>query len=242
MSDKNDSALARFAVPGLTGLVGGVLGAAAMLYSGLGPSGDNVRDYLLANPEVLPEAFEKLQEREVAGRLAAAGDDLETPFPGAVLGNPEGSITLVEFSDYACGFCRSSAQDVAALVKANPDLRVVLREYPILSEQSVEAARMALAAAQQGKFAAFHMAMFEAGRPSPETIEQAARKAGLDLDAARAAIATGELDKELQKNTAIAQSLGIDGTPGWIAGEQLIVGGVGPDALGELIEDARTEG
>lgn len=242
MSDQQSSAFARFAVPGLTGLVGGALGAAAVLFSGVGPSGGNVREYLLANPEVLPEAFEKLQEKEIAARLANAGDDLETPFPGAVLGNPEGTVTLVEFSDYACGFCRSSAKDIAALIKANPDLRVVLREYPILSEQSVEAARMALAAAQQGKFEAFHMAMFEAGRPSPETIEQAATTAGVDLAAARAMIATGELDKELQKNNAIAQSLGIDGTPGWIAGEQLIVGGVGREALAALIEDARSDG
>lgn len=242
MSDNEQGALARFAVPGLTGLVGGAIGAAAVIFSGVVPQGHGVRDYLLSNPEVLPEAFEKLQEKETQARLAPMSGDLESPFPGAVLGNPEGTVTLVEFSDYACGFCRSSAKDIAGLIEQNPDLRVVLREYPILSEQSLEAARMALAAAQQGKFEAFHIAMFETGRPSPETIEQAATAAGVDLAAARAVIATGELDKELQKNSQMAQALGIDGTPGWIAGEKLIVGGVGRDALAELIDEARTAG
>ena len=241
MSENNKNGMARFVVPGLVGLIGGAAGAAAVVASGVG-QGDNVRDYLLSNPEVLPEAIEKLQEKEMQARLDPVSDDLETPFPGAVLGNPEGTLTLVEFSDYACGFCRSSVKDVASLIKDNPDLKVVLREYPILSEQSIEAARMALAAAQQGKFEAFHFAMVEAGRPSPETIEQAARKAEVDLAVARAAIESGELDKELQQNSAIAQSLGIDGTPGWIAGDQLIVGGVGPEALAEFIAEAREAG
>ena len=239
MSEKNQGAFARFAVPGLTGLVGGALGAAAILFSGIGPAGGNVREYLLANPEVLPEAFEKLQEKESQARLASVGADLEEPFPGAVLGNPEGSVTLVEFSDYACGYCRSSAADVARLIEENADLKVVLREYPILSEQSADAARMALAAAQQGKFQAFHMAMFETGRPSPETIEQAATKAGVDLNVARAAIAAGNFDQEFEKNSAFAQALGMDGTPGWVAGDQLVIGGVGHEALSELIAEAR---
>src|SRR5690606_28198833 len=96
--------------------------------------------------------------------------------------------TLVEFSDYACTFCRQSLKDVDTLIAGNPDLRVVIREYPILRPESIDAARMALAAAQQGKYRAFHDAMFELGPPSEQSIEAAARKAGLDLQQANAAI------------------------------------------------------
>src|SRR5690606_23408943 len=152
------------------------------------------RAYLLSNPEVLPEAMDVLQQRELVARIEPLRNDLEAPFPGAVLGNPSGSVTLVEFSDYACTYCRQSRDDVDALIAANPDLKVVIREYPILRPESLDAARMALAAAQQGKYAAFHDAMFRLGPPSAETIEAAARQAGVDLALARATIGSGARD------------------------------------------------
>ena len=197
------------------------------------------RAYLLANPEILPEAIEVLQRREQQARIAPMRGELETPFPGAVLGNPAGSVTLVEFSDYACTYCRQSVADVAALIAANPDLRVIIREFPILSPESLDAARMALAAAQQGKFARFHEAMYRLGPPSAETIEAAAREAGLDLAAARSAIGRGTFDPHLQVNAGLAQRLGLTGTPGWVAGDQTFNGAVGQQALGEAIEEAR---
>jgi hypothetical protein len=126
-----------------------------------------VRDYILAHPEILPEAMENLRERETGKQLEAVAGKLETPFPGAVLGNPQGKVTLVEFTDFACTYCRASVADVEALIAANPDLKVVVRELPILSPQSADAARMGLAAAEQGKYPAFHKAMFAAGRPDP---------------------------------------------------------------------------
>ena len=179
-------------------LAGGFAGAAMWTLTGFGDSA--TRAYLLANPEVLPEAIDVLQRREQQARIAPLRGELETPFPGAVLGNPAGSVTLVEFSDYACTFCRQSVADVAALIAANPDLRVVIREYPILSPESLDAARMALAAAQQGKFARFHEAMYRFGPPSSESIEAAAREAGVDLAAARSAIERGAFDLHLQAN------------------------------------------
>jgi protein-disulfide isomerase len=148
-------------------------------------------------------------------------------------------VTLIEFSDYACGYCRQSVADVQQLIAANPDLRVVIREYPILSPQSADAARMSLAAAQQGKYAAFHEAMFRLGPPSAETIDRAAKEAGLDLAAARATIASGALDSFLQTNMELANRLGISGTPGWVVGDKIIDGAVGSTALGEAIEEAR---
>jgi len=221
----------------LVALAGGFGGAALWQYSGLG--GDGTRAYLLANPEVLPEAMQVLQQRDMVARIEPLRDELEQPFPGAVLGNPQGSVTLVEFSDYACSFCRQSLADVAALIAADPQLRVVVREYPILSEGSADAARMALAAAEQGRYAQFHDAMFAADGPSPENIAAAARTAGVDLDRARAAIARGEYEAQLQNNVFLAQSMGFSGTPSWIVGNRVLNGAIGRAAIAEAIAEAR---
>lgn len=198
-----------------------------------------VRNYILEHPEILPQAMERLQARENGKQVASAGDALSTPFPGAVLGNPNGSVTLVEFTDYACGYCRTSVPEVEALIAANPDLKVVIRELPILSPASADAARWSLAAAEQGKFEAFHKAMFAAGRPSAETIEAAATRAGLDLDRARKVIAEPRVAAEIDQNLNFARQLRIDGTPSWVIGEQLMAGAVGQKVLQDAIDAAK---
>lgn len=218
-------------------LAAGFAGSALWDFSGLGDR--STRAYLLANPEVLPEAMDVLQQREQVARIEPLRSELERPFPGAVLGNPSGSVTLVEFSDYACTYCRQSVADIAALVAENPDLKVVMREYPILSPESIDAARMALAAAQQGKYARFHDAMFRLGPPTPEVIEAAAKEAGIDLALAKTAIDSGMFDAQLRANAALASQLGITGTPGWIIGNQALNGAVGRQAIHEAIEAAR---
>ncbi|HEX4849054.1 MAG TPA: DsbA family protein [Novosphingobium sp.] len=198
-----------------------------------------VREYILANPEILPEAMENLQKKQASQQLGAVGDKLEEPFPGAVLGNPNGTVTLVEFTDYACGYCRKSVPDVDALIAENPDLRVVVRELPIIAPTSPDAARWALAAAEQGKFPAFHKAMFAAGRTDAASIEAAARAAGLDLDRARKFVAQPQVQAELARNLEMARQLGIDGTPSWVAGDQLLAGAVGKAELGKAVAAAR---
>lgn len=218
-------------------LLGGFAGAAAWDLSGLG--GHATRDYLYAHPEVLPEAINRYQVQQRQAQIAPVRDQLQNPFPGAVLGNPQGKLTLVEFTDYACTYCRQSVADVQQLIASNPDLRVVIREYPILRPESVDAARMGLAAAQQGKFAAFHAAMYALGPPSKVTIEQAARQSGVDLAAADKAIAGGIYDSFLQANIALANRIGIDGTPGWVIGDRIIDGAVGSAALHDAIAEAR---
>ena len=218
-------------------LAAGFAGAALWDTTGLG--GKSTRDYLLANPEILPEAMQVLQQREQLARIEPLRGEIETPFPGAVLGNPAGSVTLVEFTDYACTYCRQSVADVAALVAADPELKVVIREYPILAPESVDAARMALAAAQQGRYAQFHDAMFRLGPPSTQAIEAAAAEAGVDLARARAAIATGVFDDQLQANAQLAAQLGLSGTPGWVIGDRALNGAVGAQELGAAIEEAR---
>jgi protein-disulfide isomerase len=218
-------------------LAAGFAGSGLWDLSGLGDRA--MRAYLLANPEVLPEAMDVLQQREQLARIEPLRGELERPFPGAVLGNPSGTVTLVEFSDYACTYCRQSVADIAALIAAHPDLKVVVREYPILSPESVDAARMALAAAQQGKYVRFHDAMYRLGPPTAGVIAAAAQEAGVDVRLAQAAIDSGQFDDQLRANGALASQLGISGTPGWVIGDRSFNGAVGREALGEAIEAAR---
>ena len=194
-----------------------------------------VRDYILAHPEILPEAMNRLQANGAAKQIAAQRDRIETPFAGAVLGNPQGTITLVQFTDYACTYCRQSVGDIAALVAAHPDLRVVVRELPILSRESEQAARMALSAARQGRYAAFHEAMFAGEKPAAGTIAAAASKAGVDGRMA----ASAEVTNELAGNVALAKELGITGTPAWVVGDKLLIGAVGRQALESAIAETR---
>jgi len=226
----------RLMATAIVALAGGFAGAGLWDFSGLG--GRATQDYLMANPEVLPAAMDVLHAREMAAKIEPMRGELEQPFPGAVLGNPQGTVTLVEFTDYACGYCRQSIPDLTALIAENPQLRVVIREYPILSAGSADAARMALAAAAQGRFSQFHAAMFALDGPSPANIDAAAHTAGVDLVAARAAIAHGDYEGQLQNNVFLAQNLGISGTPGWVVGNSVLDGAVGKVKIAEAIAQA----
>ncbi len=197
-----------------------------------------VENYLLENPEILPKAMERLQAKQASAQIETVGDDLEKPYPGMTLGNPNGKIVLVEFSDYACTYCRRSVSDVEALVARFPDLKVVVREMPILSPESAAAAKMAMAAAQQGKFAAFHKAMFAAGRVNGDSIEAAARVAGLDLSRAQQTLSDPASQAELARNVDMARQLGFEGTPSWVVGDQAASGAIGRDDLAKMIEAA----
>lgn len=227
--------MARLLSTALVALVCGFLGAWLFAASGLG--GGATRAWLLEHPEVLPQMAERLQAREAQQRLAGIADEVARPFPGAVLGNPNGTVTLVEFSDYGCTFCRQSVADVSALIAANPDLKVVLREWPIF-EGSERAARMALAAARQGKYAAFHDAMFAAGPPSEATIVRAAAAAGVDLAAAQAFASSPEAQFEIDRTREHASKLGFEGTPSWVVGDQVFSGAVGRERLAEAVAAA----
>ncbi len=225
-----------FLLTALVALVAGFGGAALWSFSGLGHH--QTRAYLLENPELLPQMAENYQRKQGEERLASVEGEVVAPFPGAVLGNPGGSVTLVKFTDYGCTYCRISRPHVEQLIAHNPELKVVIREWPIF-EGSDAASRMALAAARQGKFAQFHRAMFDRGPPSLPAIEAAARDAGLDMDAARAFASSQEADRELAQNMTIARQLGFSGTPSWVVGGQLFEGAVGPETLQEAIDAAR---
>ncbi len=219
-------------------LVFGFLGAA--LWSFFGLADNRTRDYLISNPDILPLMAEAYQEQEASERLAQIRDEAVSQFGAAVLGNPDGTRVLVEFTDYNCPYCEASFGDVERLVAENPDLKVIMREWPIF-EGSEPAARIALAAALQGKYDAFHRAMFANAPTTPENIEKAAKEAGLDWEKAQQDAMSDPISIEIAQNMAIAQQLGFTGTPAWIAGNRAINGAVGYEALAEAVSEAAPE-
>ena len=222
-------------VTALLALVFGFLGAAIWSYSGLGNA--QTREYLLANADILPEMAEAYQQGQAQDRLAQVDAQVRLPFPGAVLGNPNGSKVLVKFTDYGCTYCRQSIAETDRMVAEDPELKIVVREWPIF-DGSEAAARMALAAAKQGKYSAFYHAMFEQGPPSDATIARAAQIAGLDMAAAQAFIASDEATAEIANTMVLARTLGFSGTPSWVAGDQVIEGLVPAERLAEALDAA----
>jgi protein-disulfide isomerase len=201
--------------------------------------GEGVRAFLLQNPEVLQEAMDRLRLKQLAAQIAPHRQQIETPYAGAWIGAKDGDVTLVQFFDYACGYCKASLPDVQRLVRDDPKVKVVFRELPILSRESEVAARASLAAAEQGRFQAFHDAMYAAGRPSPDTIAAAVRTAGLDQGKLEAAMNTPRAEQELGQNVELARTLGFTGTPSWVVGNQVLSGAVGYEALKKAVAEAR---
>lgn len=199
-----------------------------------------VADYIKANPQIIPEALEAQRNGEIAKAIGAIRPALEKPYAGAWAGNADGDVTLVVFTDYACGFCRASVPDVDRLIREDKRLKVVFRELPIIAPQSRDAALMALAAARQGKYDAFHRAMFAASSLDAAGIAAAAQRAGVVTDGTADATANEALfQRELDSNLAIATQLQLNATPTWIVGDQLFQGQIGYDALKQAVAKAR---
>lgn len=227
------------------GMVGGALAAgigALIAIAGMGgfsggqSGGDAIRTYLLAHPEIIPEAMNRLADKQTAQAIEANRAAITTPFPGAVAGNPHGRVTLTEYYDYACVYCRASVGDIEKLIAADPDLRVVYKELPILAPESDGAARMSLAAAGEGKFLPFHRAMYEGGALDAAKVAQTAKQFGVNPAAAD----TSAIAREIETNLQTARALGIQGTPTFIVGDQLLSGAVGYGALKAAIDKARS--
>ena len=228
-------------LPGMAlfGLACALIGGAGGWMASVWRSDALIHDYIVNHPQVLPEAMDNLRRQDDMKSLAGVRDQLGTPFPGSVLGNPAGKVTLVEFTDFACGFCRRSVADVEQLIAADRELRVVVRQLPIIAPESTDAARMGLAAAAQGKYPAFHHALFDIGRPDAAGIAEAARRAGLDIETAHRTIANPATDAELERNVELARRLGFSGTPAWVVGDRLLSGAIGAEALARAIAEVR---
>jgi protein-disulfide isomerase len=211
--------------------------------------GKLVREYLLANPEVLEEAITELRKRRdeeaSIAQTKAIEDNSDLIFGSdnqVVLGNPEGSITLVEFFDYNCTYCRRAVSDMTALIDANPDLRVVLKEFPILAEGSIEAARIAVAVKDLApqSYLQFHTEMFSRpGQADEEKALEVARDIGLDGDALKDASTGSDVTANLQEVRDLATALGITGTPSYVLGRELFPGAVGFDTLQKRVAAIR---
>ncbi len=199
-----------------------------------------VHDYILTHPEIIPEAINGMQSREVTKLLTDNRREIETPFAGSYAGNKDGDVVLVEFFDYACPYCRSAHADIRKLIAADPGLKVVYRDFPVLSPESDEAALASLAAAQQGRYSAFHDRMFDdPGRVSRERTVAAVRSAGLDERRAAADMTKAALRAEIKKNLELGRSLGLSGTPSFIVGNKILSGAVGLPALQADVAAAR---
>ncbi len=201
-----------------------------------------VKDYLLAHPEVLRDALIELQKREKAEETAERAKVLDTQKAAifdskyqTVVGNPKGSITLVEFFDYNCGYCRRALGDLSKLVKDFPDLRVVLKEFPVLGQPSLEAAMVASALRNQvsgEKYWDFHQKLFALrGQIGKTQAMAAARDLGADMDRLDKDMKAPETMAGIQEVMGVADKLSLSGTPAWILGKEVIVGAVG---YGEL--------
>jgi predicted DsbA family dithiol-disulfide isomerase len=214
--------------------LGLVIGAAA-LRRGITDDaafGRKVRAYILDHPEIVAEAAERL-------RIEPLRAAIETPFAGAWAGNPKGDVTLVMFTDYNCPYCRVTAPEIDRLLAEDPRLKVVWRELPVLGPQSEAAAAAALAAARQGKYPAFHRALFSGGRPDETGIAAASKKVGLDPGKFAADRGAAEVQAEIATNLSIARRLQIGGTPYFVVGNRTFEGAVGRDVLLAAIIEAR---
>ncbi|MDP1910597.1 MAG: DsbA family protein, partial [Hyphomicrobium sp.] len=194
--------------------------------------GKIIKEYLLTNPEVFLEAqsaLESKMEKDQAEKLKVAiaenaGEIYRDP-KADVGGNPNGDITVVEFFDYNCGYCKRGLHDVIKLVEGDPKVRVVFKELPILSKGSEEASRIAIAAGRQGKYWDMHKAMLEAkGQMNEANALAIATKLGLDIDKLKKDMASPEVEAEIKKSEALAKKMGVNGTPHFLVGDRAIPG------------------
>ncbi len=200
-----------------------------------------VRDYILDHPEIIPQAMERLQAQRVGSVIDSRRQEIETPYAGAWEGAKDGDVVLVEFFDYACGYCRATLPDIAKLVAGDSKLKVVYREMPILSQQSGDAAKVSLLAADEGKYMEFHKALYAAGRVTRESITAAASSVGIDRQAVDKALANSRYNGEIENNIRLAQALGASGTPTFVIGNKVLDGAVGYDALKAAVAEARVK-
>jgi protein-disulfide isomerase len=206
-----------------------------------------VAETIRENPEIVLEAIAVLRERQAAAGATLASDFLaaergliERDPNAPVLGNPDGDVTVVEFFDYNCPYCRRAAPEVSALIAADPNVRLVFREWPILGEGSVFAARASLATRAQGKYAEFHEAMMRLkGRAEEATVLRVAAEIGLDIDRLRQDMEAPEIEEHIATSMRLTRGLGFTGTPSFVIGDALVPGLVEQAQLADYVAKSR---
>jgi protein-disulfide isomerase len=206
-----------------------------------------IAETLRDNPELILEALQALEARQAEAEAAAAAAVLtnerallERDPNAPVLGNPDGDVTVVEFFDYNCPYCKRAMPEIDALLAQDGQIRLVLREWPILSEGSALAARAALAARKQGKYPEMHDALMNLrGKLEADTVMRIAGEVGLDLEKLKADMQSPEVEEHIATSMRLADALGFNGTPAFIVGDQLIPGFVEKAQLAEAVASAR---
>jgi protein-disulfide isomerase len=200
-----------------------------------------IKDILLQNPEILMEAqtaleakMEKIQSERMAVAIKDNSAEIFRPTTSPVVGNSNGDVTVIEFFDYNCGYCKKALPDIAQLIDKDRKVKFIPKEFPILAKGSEDAARVALAAKAQGKYWEFHRAMLESqGQANEATALRIAEKLGLDMARLKKDMASAEVKKEIEDTRKLAAKLGIQGTPHFLVGDRIIPGA--PENLGELL-------
>ncbi|MDF0581081.1 DsbA family protein [Bradyrhizobium yuanmingense] len=210
-----------------------------------------IKNYLVRHPEVLEEAMAELSKRQAAAETqkhqASIAQNAEAIFNSprqVVLGNRDGDVTFVEFFDYNCGYCKRAMDDMLTIMKGDPKLKVVLKEFPVLSQGSVEAAQVGVAVRMQDpsgkKYLDFHQKLLSGrGAADKARAMQAAKEAGLDTARIEKDIASPEVRATLEENFKLAEAMGMNGTPSYVIGKQIVIGAVGVESLKEKIGIAR---
>ncbi|WP_213774471.1 DsbA family protein [Bradyrhizobium sp. dw_78] len=210
-----------------------------------------IKNYLVSHPEVLEEAMAELSKRQAAEDAqkheASVAENADTIFNsphGVMLGNKDGDVTFVEFFDYNCGYCKRAMADMLDLMKTDPKLKVVLKEFPVLSPGSVEAAQVAVAVRMQDpggkKYLDFHQKLLGGRGPADKAHALAAAKdAGLDMARIEKDMVSPEVKATIEENMKLAEAMGMNGTPSYVIGKQVVVGAIGLDGLKEKIALAR---
>ena len=243
MSDpKAASALGGWKLSLLAGIGGILIGALAVsLWFNFRSPGQAqtealVRNYILDHGEVLPEAIDRMQRRQARAAVLQNRQALERPYRTAWAGAENGDVVLVQFFDYACPYCHQINGDVERLLREDPRLKVVWREYPVLGPNSESAAVASMAAAEQGRWRQFHARMFALGRPTAAALQQALQETGVTTSAP-----TEAMRAEIIRNAEMARAIGATGTPTFVIGDQVLQGAVGYEALKAAIADARAK-
>jgi protein-disulfide isomerase len=210
-----------------------------------------VKNYLIGHPEVLEEAMAELNKRQAAAEaekhdagVSQYSDAIFNSPRGVTLGNKDGDVTFVEFFDYNCGYCKRAMTDMLDLMKSDSKLKVVLKEFPVLSQGSVEAAQVAVAVRMQDpggkKYLDFHQKLLGGRGPADKARAIAAAKdAGLDVGRIEKDLASPEVRATIEENFKLAEAMGMNGTPSYVIGKQVVIGAVGLDGLKEKIGVAR---